>query len=61
MKYWKIIARNLKKPDSAWDGSQLSTIMDAQFGSLTRIVTENVLVRADEKLTAFMELEAVIE
>ena len=32
-----------------------------QFGQLTRIVTESVsIVRADEKLTAFMELEKAI-
>jgi hypothetical protein len=35
--------------------------MGAQPGSLMRIVTESVsFARADEKLTAFMELEAAI-
>jgi hypothetical protein len=62
MKYWEIIADNLKKVGwslgwvSAID-SQGRTIWiaDAHRGNGKRFV-----VRADEKLTAFLELEAAI-
>jgi hypothetical protein len=32
MKYWEIIVNKIIKADSAWAGSQRSTIMGAQFG-----------------------------
>ena len=61
MKYWEIIARNIKKRGwslgwvSAVD-SQGRTIfvVDAHRGDGKRFV-----VRADEKLTAFLELERI--
>ena len=62
MKYWEIIADNLKKPD--WSFGYVSPassegrtiwIADAHRGNGKRYV-----VRADEKLTAFVELEAAL-
>jgi hypothetical protein len=62
MKYWEIIADNLKK--RGWSlgwvsaiGSRGQTmwIVDAHRGDGKRFV-----VRADEKLTAFLELESAI-
>ena len=61
MKYWEIIADNLSK--AGWSLGWVSTldcegrtiwIADAHRGDGKRYV-----VRADEKLTAFVELEAV--
>ena len=60
MKYWEIIARNLKK--RGWSLGYVSAIdsngrtifvADAHRGDCQRFV-----VRADEKLTAFTELES---
>jgi hypothetical protein len=56
MRYWEIIADNLKK--RGWSlGSQARTIwiVDAHRGDGKRFV-----VHADEELTAFLELEAVV-
>ena len=62
MKYWEIIADNLKK--RGWSYGYVSAIdsegrtiwiVDAHRGDGKRYV-----VRADELLTAFMELESVI-
>ena len=62
MKYWEIIADKLSK--AGWTWGCVSTvdrngrtifIADAQRGDGKRFV-----VRADEKLTAFMELESAI-
>jgi hypothetical protein len=63
MKYWEIIADNLKKRGSSlgWVSavdSQGRTIWiaDAHRGDGKRVV-----VRADEKVTAFLELEGAVE
>jgi hypothetical protein len=62
MKYWEIIADNLKK--RGWSYGYVSAvdsegrtiwIADAHRGDGKRFV-----VRADEKLTAFLELESAI-
>jgi hypothetical protein len=62
VKYWEIIANNLKK--RGWSYSYVSAIdsnwrtmwiADAHRGDGKRFVE-----RADEKLTAFIELEAAI-
>ena len=62
MKYWEIIARNLKK--RGWSYGYVSAIdsqgrtiwiADAHRGDGKRFV-----VRADEKLTAFVELRLAI-
>ena len=62
MKYWEIIADNLKKAGwslgyvSALDSSgRTMWIVDAHRGDGQRFI-----VRADEKLTAFLELQAAI-
>ena len=59
MKYWEIIARNMKKRGGAWIMSQTLDshgrtiwIADAHRHDGKRLV-----VHADEKLTAFVELE----
>jgi hypothetical protein len=61
MKYWEIIADNLKKAGWSWGcvsaiDSQGRTIWiaDAHRGG------KRFVVRADEKLTAFVELESAI-
>jgi hypothetical protein len=60
VKYWEIIARNLKK--RGWSYGHVSAIdsngrtiwiVDAHRGDGQRFI-----VRADEKLTAFIELES---
>ena len=63
MKYWEIIADNLSKAGWSWGyvatvDSEGRTIFvaDAHRGDGQRFV-----VRADEKLTAFVELESVIK
>jgi hypothetical protein len=63
LKYWAIIADNLSKAGwswrcvSAWDsrGRTIFVADDAHRGDGKRFV-----VRADEKLTAFLELESAI-
>ena len=59
-RYWEIIADNLSKAGWSWAGSQplilegrTIWIVDAHRGDGKRFV-----VRADEKLTAFVELES---
>ena len=62
MKYWKIVADNLKKAGWSWgcvsaldsEGRTIS-ITDAHRGDGKRFV-----VRPDEILTAFMELERAV-
>jgi len=63
VKYWEIIADNLSKAGWSWRcGSALDSnggttwIADAHRGDGKRFV-----VRADEKLTAFMELELAMK
>jgi hypothetical protein len=62
MKDWEVVADNLKK--AGWSWGSVSTIdsqgrtiwiADAHRGDGKRFI-----VRADEKLTAFVELESVI-
>ena len=62
MKYWEIIADNLSKAGWSWDcvsaidsKGQTIWIADAHRGDGKRFV-----VHADEKLTAFLELEKAI-
>jgi hypothetical protein len=62
VKYWEIIADNLKKAGWSWDcvsgpysEGRTIWIADAHRGDGKRFV-----VRADEVLTAFMELESAI-
>ena len=62
VKYWEIIADNLKKAGWSWgcvsaidSNGQTIWIADAHRGDGKRFV-----VRADEKLTAFLELESAI-
>jgi len=62
LKYWEIIADNLSKARWSWgcvstvdSSGRTILIADAHRGGGKRFV-----VRADEKLTAFMELESVI-
>jgi len=62
LKYWEIIADNLSKAGWSWAASQPWIwrdgpiwIADAHRGDGKRFV-----MRADEKLTAFLELEATI-
>jgi hypothetical protein len=62
MKYWEIIAERLSKAGWSWgyvsaieSNGRTSWIVDAHPDDGKRFV-----VRADEKLTAFMELEAAI-
>ena len=61
MKYWEIIADNLH--DAGWSlgwvascGSQRADDLDCSLAC----ATETVSLRADEKLTAFVELESAI-
>jgi uncharacterized protein YfaQ (DUF2300 family) len=62
VKYWEIIADNLSKADWSWGGvsgtdseGRTIWIADAHRGDGKRFV-----VRADEMLTAFIELESAI-
>ena len=59
MKYWEVIADNLSKAGCSWScvsavdfTGRMIWILDAHRGDGKRYV-----VRADEKLTAFVELE----
>jgi hypothetical protein len=61
MKYWEIIADNLSKAGWSWgfvstvdSNGRTIFVADAHRGNGKRFV-----VRADEKLTAFLELERV--
>jgi hypothetical protein len=62
LKDWEIIADNLSK--AGWSLGWVSAVDSEgaeRSGLPTRIATESVfVVRADEKLTAFLELERVI-
>jgi hypothetical protein len=62
MKYWEIIADNLSKADWSWgcvsgvdSRGRKIFVADAHRGGNQRFI-----VRADEKLAAFMELESAI-
>jgi len=62
LKYWEIIADNLSKAGWSWgwvsaidSNGRTIWIADAHRGDGKRFV-----VRADEKLTAFLELESAI-
>jgi hypothetical protein len=62
VKYWEIIARNLKK--RGWSLGYVSAI-DSQgrtiwIGDAHRGDGKRFVVRADEKLTAFLELECAV-
>jgi len=62
MKYWEIIARNIKK--RGWSLGYVSAIdsMGERSGLRTHIAAmeKRFVVRADENLTAFVELESAI-
>jgi hypothetical protein len=61
VKYWEIIADNLSK--AGWELGLRVGLWIAKgerSGLLTHTATESGLLRADEKLTAFLELEAAI-
>ncbi len=62
MKYWEIIADNLRK--AGWNCSCISSTdrEDRQFWIVAaeREGDGRFIVRADEKLTAFVELERVM-
>ena len=62
MKYWEIIADNLSKSGWSWgcvatidSGERIIFVADAHRDDGKRFV-----VRADEKLTAFVELESTL-
>ena len=56
VKYWEIIADDSAKPVGATVTSQPLILKDEQSGLQTRTATtESVSLRADEKLTAFLE------
>jgi len=61
VKYWEIIADNLKK--ASWSLGWVSAI-DVQRRTIWIVDAhgygKHFIVRADEKLTAFVELERVI-
>ena len=59
MKYWEIIADRLSKAGWSWAVSQPLIFRGEQFGLQTHTATtESVsFVRADDNLTAFLELE----
>jgi len=64
VKSWEIFAENLSK--TGWSGAGALSEDLIRTGkrseSLTRIATtERFVVRGDEKLTAFLELESVID
>jgi hypothetical protein len=62
LKHWEIIARNLKK--RGWSYGYVSAV-DSQgraiwIANAHRDDGKRFIVRADEKLTAFLELESAI-
>jgi hypothetical protein len=59
VKNWEIVADNLSKAGWSWAVFRPLIVRGGQSGLLTLTATENVssCVRADEKLTAFLELE----
>jgi len=63
VKYWEIIADNLKK--RGWSLGYISTV-DCQGRTIWIVDAhrddgKRFVVRADEKLSAFVELEAAVE
>jgi hypothetical protein len=60
MRYWEIIGDRLSERGWTWGHSTIQThsgvlfVVDAQRGNGRRFI-----VRSDEKLTAFLELEAI--
>jgi hypothetical protein len=63
VKYWEIITDNPSKAGWSWAVSQPWNPMGKRSRLLTRICDEGkrFVVRADEKLTAFMEIESAVE
>jgi len=61
MKCWEIVANNLKNAAGGWAESQLPILRGERSGlwDANREGTR-FIVRADEKLTAFVELERAI-
>jgi hypothetical protein len=62
MKYWELIANNLKKAGWSW-GCVATVDSDGRtiwFRDAHRDDGKRFVVRADEKLTAFLELKAPI-
>jgi hypothetical protein len=57
MKYWELIADNLKK--AGWSWGYVSAV-DSQGRTIWIVDAHRFVVRADEKLTAFLELESAI-
>jgi hypothetical protein len=62
MKYWEVIADNLSKAGFSWGCVSAVDSAGRRSGLPTRIAaTESVfIVRADQKLTAFLELERAV-
>jgi hypothetical protein len=62
VKYWEIIADNLRKPVGRGAAPEGSIATSEQSGLLKHIATmeKSLVVRADEKLTAFVELESAV-
>jgi hypothetical protein len=63
VKYWELIANRLSKAGFSW-GCVSSTDRDGQQFWLVAAEREDAgrsVVRADEELTAFLELETAIE
>jgi hypothetical protein len=62
MKYWEIIADNLKK--AGWSLGRVSAVdCDGRtiwIADAHRCCGKRLVVRADEKLTAFLELESAM-
>jgi hypothetical protein len=63
MKYWEIIADNLSKAGWSWG---IVSAIDSQertiwIADVHRDNGKRYVVRADEKLTAFLELESAIQ
>jgi hypothetical protein len=58
LKYWEIIADNLSKAGWSWAVSQPQIVRGEPSGMLTRIAVtgRRFIMHADEKLTAFLEL-----
>jgi hypothetical protein len=58
--YWEIIADNLSKAVGVGAASQPWILTGEQSSLLTRVAATRFVVRADDKLTAFVELESAI-
>jgi hypothetical protein len=61
IKYWEVIADNLSKAGWSWG---CVSALDSEGGTIWIVNAQRdgkrFIVRADEKLTAFLELEATI-